>query len=96
MTLLPFFFLLPAGMSGADQINATVWLTCRTGGISSLVLKSSTPTYYLFELFSPFACQKAVPIPPSQLTAGGVLCIMFVVLVTVYFGGGKYHHLYYT
>lgn len=76
------------GMSGADQINATVWLTCRTGGISSLVLKSSTPTYYLFELFSPFACQKAVPIPPSQLTAGGVLCIMFVVLVTVYFGGG--------
>ncbi|XP_054770151.2 cation-dependent mannose-6-phosphate receptor-like [Lytechinus pictus] len=75
------------GKSGAYQINSTVWLTCRTNGISYLELKSYSPTYYLFELFSPFACPKPVP-PSSSLSAGGILCILFVVFVTVYFVGG--------
>ncbi|XP_071508229.1 cation-dependent mannose-6-phosphate receptor-like [Diadema antillarum] len=86
-TSTPMRIVYHNGKSGNESVNTTVQLYCDDTGISQLLFRQSTKSVYLFQLRSPFACLK--PVSTSKgLTPGGIICIIFVVVVFVYFVGG--------
>ncbi|XP_070565876.1 cation-dependent mannose-6-phosphate receptor-like isoform X2 [Ptychodera flava] len=83
-------YLKYTGSGKADPTVRTskVKITCTQSGGDILVVQGEKdPLIYSFELMSPECCPKSGG-GGGGLSAGTVLCIIFLVLVTVYFVGG--------
>ncbi|XP_070565874.1 cation-dependent mannose-6-phosphate receptor-like isoform X2 [Ptychodera flava] len=76
-----------AGVTGGITRTSTVNLVCGQGETTFIAFgeDQEQPTFYNFELKSPECCAKA---GSSGLSAGTILCIIFLCLVSVYLIGG--------